>query len=142
MKEAQARRRLHVRLRSSARAVWPACALHVVAFPFSSAANPFSYGANHFSQVNVLSPDLTRFPAWADADRALLELGPGDMLFIPVYSWHAVWGIEQNMSINYWWRARRANRLQHPRQMAAWTAKRFLWLYTLRARDLVRRSTG
>jgi hypothetical protein len=77
---------------------------------------PFSYEANHFSQVDVLSPDLTRFPAWAHADRALLELGPGDMLFIPVYWWHAVWGIDQNMSINYWWRARPADVLQHPRQ--------------------------
>ena len=48
-------------------------------FPFSYAANPYSYAANHMSQVNVLSPDLTRFPAWAHADRALLELGPGDM---------------------------------------------------------------
>jgi hypothetical protein len=82
---------------------------------------PFSYAANHFSQVNVASPDLTRFPAWAHADRALLELGPGDMLFIPVYWWHAVWGIDQNMSINYWWRVRLANRLQHPRQTARWT---------------------
>jgi hypothetical protein len=79
---------------------------------------PFSYAANAFSQVNVLSPDLTRFPAWAHADRALLELGPGDMLFIPLYWWHAVWGIDQNMSINYWWRARPANLLQHPRQTA------------------------
>jgi len=76
------------------------------------------------SQVNVLSPDLTRFPAWADADRVLLELGPGDMLFIPVYWWHTVCGIDQNMSINYWWRARPANLLRHPRQTAALIAKR------------------
>jgi lysine-specific demethylase 8 len=84
---------------------------------------PFNYAANHFSQVNVLSPDLTRFPAWAHADRALLELGPGDMLFIPVYWWHAVWGIDQNMSINYWWSPRLANLLQHPRQ----TSRRLLF---------------
>ena len=88
-------------------------------FPFRYADNPFSYHATHFSQVNVLSPDLTRFPAWAHADRALLEFGPGDMLFIPLYWWHAVWGIDQNMSINYFWRARPANLLQHPRQTAA-----------------------
>ena len=79
---------------------------------------PFSYAANHFSQVNVLSPDLTRFPACAHADRALLELGPGDLLFIPFYWWHAVWGIDQNISINYWWDVRRTHRLQHPRQTA------------------------
>ena len=110
-------------------------------FPFRYADNPFSYHATHFSQVNVLSPDLTRFPAWAHADRALLEFGPGDMLFIPLYWWHAVWGIDQNMSINYWWRARPANLLQHPRQTADWTEKMFLERFkavTLRARDLVR----
>ena len=114
-------------------------------FPFSYADNPFGYAANHMSQVNVLSPDLTRFPAWAHADRALLELGPGDMLFIPLYWWHAVWGIDQNMSINYWWRGRPANLLQHPRQTAVWTGKGFLKVFkavTLRARDLVRGSTG
>ena len=63
------------------------------------------------------------------------------MLFIPVYWWHAVWGIDQNMSINYWWRARPANLLQNPRQTAAWTEKMFLERFkavTLRARDLVR----
>jgi ribosomal protein L16 Arg81 hydroxylase len=112
-------------------------------FPLSYAAN--SYADNHMSQVNVLSPDLTRFPAWAHADRALLELGPGDMIFIPDYWWHAVWGIDQNMSINYFWRARRANLLKYPRQSAAWAEKTFLEVFkavTLRARDLVRGSTG
>ena len=84
---------------------------------------PFSYVANHFSQVNVLSPDLTRFPAWAHVDRTRVELGPGDMLFIPVYWWHAVWGIDPNMSINYWWRTRSTNLLQHRRQTARQTAR-------------------
>jgi Cupin-like domain len=79
---------------------------------------PFSYVGNHISQVNVASPDLTQFPAWAHADRALLELDPGDMLFIPTYWWHAAWGIDQNMSINYWWWPRPAKFLQHPRQTA------------------------
>jgi hypothetical protein len=85
---------------------------------------PFSYWANRFSQVDVLSPDLTRFPAWADADRTLLELGPGEMLFIPLFWWHAVSSMEQTISINYWWRPRLADLLRNPRQTAAWTAKR------------------
>jgi len=117
----------------------------VYPFPFSYADNPYSYAANHMSQVNVSSPDLTRFPAWAHADRALLELGPGDMLFIPVYWWHAVWGIDQNMSISYWWGARPANLLQNPRQTAAWIEKMLVKRFkaaTLRARDPVRRSSG
>jgi ribosomal protein L16 Arg81 hydroxylase len=114
-------------------------------FPFSYADNPYSYAANHVSQVDVLSPDLTRFPGWAHADRALLELGPGDMLFIPVYWWHAVWGIDQNMSVNYWWGARPGNLLQHPRQTIALIEKMFAKhskAATLRARGLVRRSAG
>lgn len=95
---------------------------------------PFHYWANRFSQVNVLSPDLARFPAWADAERAVLEIGPGEMLFIPLYWWHAVWGIEQNMSINYWWRPRLADLIQNPRQTAAFTAKKFSLHDRLRAR--------
>jgi Cupin-like domain len=79
---------------------------------------PLSYVGSRISRVNVVSPDLTQFPAWAHADRTLLELGPGEMLFIPVYWWHSVWGIDQNISINYWWLPRRANLLQHPRHTA------------------------
>lgn len=79
---------------------------------------PFGYLGNHISQVDVANPDLTRFPAWSDAKRALVELGPGDMLFIPSCWWHAVCGIDQNMSINYWWRCRGINYLKNPRQMA------------------------
>lgn len=79
---------------------------------------PFRYVGNHISQVNIASPDLTQFPAWAHADRALVELNPGEMLFIPTYWWHAAWGIDQNMSISYWWWPRPTNLLQHPRQTA------------------------
>jgi lysine-specific demethylase 8 len=77
---------------------------------------PISYLGNNMSQINVASPDLTHFPEWAHADRALLEIGPGDMLFIPVFWWHATSGIDQNLSINYWFRYSPANLLQHPRQ--------------------------
>lgn len=86
---------------------------------------PFRYPLHRFSQVNVLSPDLTRFPAWAHADRAVVELGPGEMLFMPVYWWHAVWGIDQTLSMNYWWPTRRANLLRHPRQTARWAGEKY-----------------
>ncbi|MFI5511716.1 cupin-like domain-containing protein [Mycobacterium sp. NPDC051804] len=81
---------------------------------------PFAFGnvGNNISRVNVASPDTTQYPAWADADRALVELGPGDMLYIPLFWWHAVWGAGENMSINYWWQSNYANYLKHPRQMA------------------------
>ncbi|MCV7236491.1 cupin-like domain-containing protein [Mycolicibacterium celeriflavum] len=77
---------------------------------------PYGYVGNNLSQVNVASPDLAQFPKWADADRALVELSPGDMLYIPLCWWHAVWGIDQNMSINYWWQSNYANFFRHPQQ--------------------------
>jgi lysine-specific demethylase 8 len=89
----------------------PRAIAHV--YPF-----PFTYVCHHISRVNVASPDLSQFPSYERADRALVELGPGDMLFIPFYWWHAVWGIDQNMSINYWWKPPAAQLLQHPRQTA------------------------
>ncbi|OBK79199.1 hypothetical protein A5651_24405 [Mycobacterium sp. 1274761.0] len=79
---------------------------------------PFSYIGNNISQINVAQPDLSKFPEWARADRALLELRPGDMLFIPRFWWHAVFGIEPNLSINYWWHSSYASFFHHPRQTA------------------------
>ncbi|KUI46684.1 hypothetical protein AU198_03735 [Mycobacterium sp. GA-1199] len=81
---------------------------------------PFGYIGNNLSRVNVADPDLAEFPDWADADRAVVELGPGDMLYIPLFWWHAVWGVGENMSINYWWQSSYANFLKHPRQTARW----------------------
>ncbi|WP_165839766.1 cupin-like domain-containing protein [Mycobacterium montefiorense] len=99
---------------------------------------PFGYLGNHISQVNVADPDLTRFPAWADADRALVELGPGDMLFIPACWWHAVCGIDQNISINYWWRCRSINYLKLPRQMARLVAQAGLTVGSALAQKVIR----
>ena len=65
---------------------------------------------------------------------------PGDMLFIPVYWWHAVWGIDQNISINYWWRPRPANYLQHPRQTARLTFRRALASWTAACRRVAGRN--
>ncbi len=79
---------------------------------------PFSYECNYISQVDVTAPDLARFPGYAHAERSLVELGPGEMLFIPFFWWHAVWGIDQNVSVNYWWIPDRAERLRHPQQVA------------------------
>jgi hypothetical protein len=103
---------------------------------------PVSYMANYFSQVNVASPDLTQFPAWADADRAVFEIGPGDMLFIPSFWWHAVRGVDQNMSINYWWRSRAADSLRHPRQMARYAYSGVYWGIVLAYRHGVERFAG
>ena len=79
---------------------------------------PFDYECHYVSQVDVTAPDLARFPAYERVERSLLELAPGEMLFIPFFWWHAMWGIEENMSVNYWWYPSHAQRLRHPFHVA------------------------
>ncbi len=58
------------------------------------------------SLVNFNQPDFTRFP---NARRALAaawqaELGPGDLLYIPLLWWHQVQSLDNvSMLLNYWW---------------------------------------
>ncbi len=79
---------------------------------------PAHYAALHVSQVNVRAPDHQRFPAFRRAVSGVAELGPGDMLFLPMFWWHSVVGLEENISVNYWWKPPTRSYLRHPRQLA------------------------
>ena len=78
----------------------------------------------HFSPVDVLNPDLDRFPLFRDVvDNNLLtecHVGPGDLLLLPALWWHEVHndvpegsyykgsdGDEAgaNVAVNYWYRS-------------------------------------
>jgi hypothetical protein len=66
----------------------------------------FTVSGLPISMVQLASPDLTRFPRFAEALRHArsAELGPGDALFIPYAWWHHVESIGPfNMLVNYWW---------------------------------------
>jgi hypothetical protein len=59
------------------------------------------------SLVDVDSPDLDRFPRFADALAAaqVAELEPGDALYLPSLWWHAVRGVDEvGAMVNFWWR--------------------------------------
>nr|WP_158217361.1 cupin-like domain-containing protein [Microbulbifer agarilyticus] len=59
------------------------------------------------SVVDIDHPDLDRFPRFADAQavKRVVELEPGDALFLPSMWWHQVEGLAPfNGMINYWWR--------------------------------------
>lgn len=81
---------------------------------------PFSvqHHSMHISQVNMVEPDHDRFPEFQKAAREEVLLEPGEMLFIPLFWWHAVFGIEENLSINYWWSTPVSAYLRYPRQTA------------------------
>lgn len=58
------------------------------------------------SLVDIASPDLTRFPKYAQAYAAAwtAELEPGDAIYIPYMWWHGVQALAPfNILVNYWW---------------------------------------
>jgi hypothetical protein len=58
----------------------------------------------HLSQVDLLHPDLERFPLYARATPIEVELEPGDVIFVPAFWWHFVRSLSISISINRWWR--------------------------------------
>ena len=58
------------------------------------------------SRVDFFSPDRARFPRLAKAHRLVAHLEPGDALFIPVGTWHAVNAPGVTTSVSYFSRAR------------------------------------
>ena len=59
------------------------------------------------STVDLRQPDLQRHPRFAEAARHALvvELSPGDAIFVPSMWWHSVEALEPvNLLVNYWWR--------------------------------------
>lgn len=73
--------------------------LYVGPIDFTPAGQPISL-------VNPYTPDLERFPKFAEAMPTALvaELEPGDALYIPSLWWHQVESLDRfNVLINYWW---------------------------------------
>ncbi|XP_060495769.2 HSPB1-associated protein 1 isoform X4 [Panthera onca] len=56
-----------------------------------------------FSKINVVNPDLKRFPRFCKARRHMVTLNPGQVLFVPRHWWHYVESIDPvTVSINSW----------------------------------------
>ncbi len=67
----------------------------------------FTPAGQAISLVDFTSPDLERFPRFAQAmeHAQVAELGPGDAIFIPSMWWHHIEALDPfNVLINYWWR--------------------------------------
>ncbi len=59
------------------------------------------------SLVDLAAPDLVRFPRFAEAlaHAQVVELEPGDAVFIPSQWWHAVEALQPvSALVNFWWR--------------------------------------
>ncbi len=82
-------------------------------FPPEQIANlyvgPLDYAptGTPISMVDIRTPDLVRFPRFAEAlaHAQVTELEPGDAIYIPALWWHHVESLDKfNMLVNYWWR--------------------------------------
>lgn len=57
----------------------------------------------NFSQVDVMDPDLEKFPRFKLAQPYSTELKAGEALYIPSFWWHHLYHTEPSVSINFWW---------------------------------------
>lgn len=74
----------------------------------------------HHSQVRLEAPDPIAFPRFAAARRYVVELDPGDMLFIPRGWWHHFESLEPSIAVNFFWLTARL--------LPAIAAARALWM--------------
>jgi hypothetical protein len=67
----------------------------------------FTPAGQQISLVDFHDPDLERYPRFRQALESALvvEMGPGDAIFIPSMWWHHVESLDDfNILVNYWWR--------------------------------------
>lgn len=56
----------------------------------------------HKSRVNFLEVDIRQFPGFSRARGVQVKLGPGDMLYVPPYTWHYVETLSPSVSLSTW----------------------------------------
>ena len=66
------------------------------------ADSPYVYNNQHcFSPVDMENPDLEKYPLWANVNVLDVEIGPGDLFFLPVGWWHHVRGLEISITMTF-----------------------------------------
>lgn len=65
----------------------------------SLASEPLGNDRHVYSPMSLRAPDLERFPPLAGVEIHEVEVGPGDVLFLPVGWWHEVEGLSASISL-------------------------------------------
>lgn len=64
---------------------------------------PVHHDLDRRSMVDLDTPDIEKFPRWREAQGQIVELEPGDALYIPPYWWHHVQSLTpQTTSMAMW----------------------------------------
>ncbi|KAL5265613.1 hypothetical protein ACHWQZ_G006360 [Mnemiopsis leidyi] len=57
------------------------------------------------SQVDIESPSVNDdFPDYKDKTAWVADLGPGDVLYVPLHWWHHVRSLSVSLSVSMWWK--------------------------------------
>lgn len=81
---------------------------------------PMDYPSTYFSPVDITKPDLEAFPLLKKVNIIEAQIGPGDILFIPVRWWHSVLALEDSISLSSWWGSASVMlRMWHPSMLTA-----------------------
>lgn len=71
------------------------------------------------SQVDFENPDYNKFPKFQDAHGYEAILGPGDVLYLPMYWWHHVESAVDGgytISVNFWYKSGPTGKVKYPLQ--------------------------
>ncbi|KAL1139713.1 hypothetical protein AAG570_006691 [Ranatra chinensis] len=69
------------------------------------------------SQVDFERPDYMKFPKFKGAVGHEAVIGPGDVLYIPIYWWHHVESLMRGgytVSVNFWYKAGPTEKIEYP----------------------------
>ncbi len=62
----------------------------------------YMYNLSHvYSSVDMLNPDYGQFPNFRNVTPVEVEVGPGNILFIPIGWWHHVVSLSKNISLSF-----------------------------------------
>ena len=96
------------------------------------------------SKTNSLEPDSEKFPKFSQAKYIDVTVKEGEMLFIPIYWWHAITNEDLNMAAVSYWTASYFNRVP-PKYLTTdyvWNVSKYLWKRMLRIPNKVLKVFG
>lgn len=76
--------------------LWPP-SQHELMYPY-----PRVHPLWHKSRINYRAPDIAQFPNFAKTRALQVVVGPGDVLFVPPYTWHYVETLSPSVSLSTW----------------------------------------
>jgi hypothetical protein len=80
---------------------------------------PWYSDNSNMSLTTSPTPDPATFPKFSQAKAIELVIGPGELLFIPIYWWHAIQNEELNIAVVFFWYRSARSRWLPPAGMRA-----------------------